>query len=68
MLACVLRKLPCLDEGNTFYCVNGLCPFGYDPFVDCFSFMSEEQRELFMELKLLRSLIAGIAGGKNERV
>ncbi len=49
------RKPACVECGCSFKCVNGLCPFGYDPVEDCFPYMTEEQRELFKELVILRS-------------
>ncbi len=59
MISIILRKLPCMDSGNKygFPCVSGLCPFGYDPFRDCFPYMNSEQKVLFLEMKELRSLI-----------
>ena len=50
------RKPACVESGFSFKCVSGLCPFGYDPFRDCFPYMNAEERYLFQELVVLRSL------------
>gem|GEM_PF-3258732 len=54
----LFRRPACVEKGCCFKCVSGLCPFGYDVFIDCFPHLSEEEKSLFMELIKLRSLIA----------
>ena len=52
------KKPPCLECGCGFRCISTLCPYGYDPFADCFQYMNSEQKKMFRELVILRSLVA----------
>ncbi len=58
----VFRRPACVDGKGCccFKCVSGLCPFGYDPFEDCFPYMTTEQRVMFAELIRLRSEVLDI--------
>ncbi len=71
MISILLRRLPCMDSNGRygFPCVKGLCPFGYDPFEDCFPYMTAEQKVLFLEMRELRSLLCRNSGssGRSDR-
>ncbi len=55
----VFRRPACAEKGGCcFKCVNGLCPFGYDPVEDCFPYMTSVQKILFAELFELRAKFA----------
>ncbi len=58
------RKPACVESGCSFRCISGLCPFGYDPFEDCFPYMTAEERYLFQELVILRVLALRNSGRK----
>jgi threonine synthase len=50
------RKTACMECGCGFKCISGLCPFGYNLFVDCYPYMTSEEKFLFEELLILRKI------------
>lgn len=44
-----------LKSKYSFYCVNGLCPFGRDFYRECLPYMEESIFDMWVELMELRS-------------